>query len=115
MKRYIKATVIQDIYLKDWIESHRDNHPSKIVIDDRTPYTGDWEDFNGESYIDCPGPVFIGTYDELLSGRGDNLLFECEGNMEDYWKRISSYYISDIETVEPSGMPPETWIAVFSE
>ena len=113
MKRYIKSAVETDIYLRDWITKHKDNHPDRIVIDDRTPYTGKWEEWNGESYIDCPGVVFIGTYDQLLSGGGDNLLFETYGK-EEYQKQLDRYYIIDEEVIESVGKP-ETWLYVELE
>lgn len=113
MKRYIKAAIVQDIYLNDWIANHKD-YPYRIVIDDRTQYTGEWETFNDEDYIDCPGVVFIGTYDDLLSGGGDNLLFECEGNLKDYLNRLNEYYIVDENMSEFQGQP-ELWLNVSTE
>ena len=113
MKRYIKAAVVTDIYLKDWIAMHR-NCPYIINIDDRTPYTGDWErSYDDTEYIDCPGVVFSGTYDQLISGGGDNLLFETCG-IEEYQNRLNKYYIIEEKTIEFRGKP-EIYLEVYSE
>lgn len=113
MKRYIKSTVITDVFLTDWIAKHKDNHPDTIVIDDRTPHTGEWEEnYDGEWYIDCPGVVFVGTYEELISGGGDNLLFETYGE-EEYQERLAHYLVLEEEDFMALSKP-EHWIKVYS-
>ena len=114
MKRYIKSAVIQDIYLKDWLAKHKD-YPYILCLDDRTPYTGEWEylDWCDESYIDCPGIVFRGTLDELLSGGGENLLADCYGP-EEYQERLDNYYIVKESEADFNGTH-EIWLEVMSE
>lgn len=99
MKRYIKSTVVTDVFLTDWIAKHKDNHPNIIVIDDRTPYTGEWEEnYDGEWYIDCPGVVFVGTYEELISGGQERL----------------AHYLVLEEKDFTAFSKPEHWIKVYS-
>jgi hypothetical protein len=113
MKRYIKAAVMQDVYLKDWIVHNKDC-PYTITLNDVTPYTGEWEEMHdGTPYIDCPGPVFTGTYNELLSGGGDNLLFDCYGP-EEYQEQLDTFYIIDKEITEIAEKPI-LWLTVMHE
>ena len=84
MKRYIKCTAFYNgtgnINLNRWIMDNENNPYDKILIYSDEPYE--------DTSDDCPGILFIGSYDELVNGKGDN-------SMVDFWRDVSKSEIQD--------------------
>lgn len=81
MKRYIKSNTSAKQTLREYLVSNKSRLQNcKIIVADETPYPGAESDEQG--YIDCPGVLFDGTYDEIINS--DPVSFENNTSDDNY-------------------------------